>query len=117
MITPPTSLELAKAAWDSAKTEKRGAPHPHDVWLVAHSLWWGWWVDAVVAERGPEYLDSLSTGGWPGEQDRLLADYPQAAFPWATREELEGYLPHESPRSSPGQVTQLTLFDDGEKPR
>ena len=107
-IIPPSSIQLAQAAWENIQAKKGRDPQLHELWLMAHTLWWGWWADALMADQGAEYLDDLTADGWAGEHDRLLADYPQAAFPWAAMEELKQTFPGREPQ--PGPI-QLRLFE------
>lgn len=109
-IVPPAPWDLAQAAYDAVQAGKGGKPLLREVWHAAHLLWWNWWAEAVTADRGPNYLDHLTTDGWPGELDRLLADYPDAEFPWASMQELGRWLDLGQPKAKPPQANQLALF-------
>lgn len=113
-IVPPTPWELAQAAYEAAQAGKGSKPLLWEVWHAAHNLWWNWWAEAVVADRGPDYLDSLTTEGGAGALDRLLADYPDAAFPWASMRELGKWLDWDKPQVASPQATQLGRFQEVE---
>lgn len=111
-IVPPTPWDLAQAAYEAARADKGGKPLLWEVWHAAHNLWWDWWAEAVVADRGPDYLDSLTSEDDAGALDRLLADYPDAAFPWSSMQELGKWLDLGLSKAESPQATQLGLFHE-----
>lgn len=109
-MTPPSRFELAQAAFEAVRGRKNGGrPTPFQAWLAAYDLWWSWWAEVVIAEQGVEYYAALVAEGSPADVDRLLGDYPQAAFPFGSRGELQALLEAGGEAVVEVEATQLCL--------